>query len=639
AETELPDWLREAEEPVAEAAAAELPDWLREAEEPVAEAAAAEPELEGILTPQAETELPDWLREAEEPVAETAPVEPELEGMMAPEEKIELPEWDIDSAFPTAVGGIERAGLESKDRFEEEAGVEIPSWLQSAHFAAAEESGAKAEPAADLPDWLTGRQLESLEGPSIFETEGPPGAYESALPDWLMESSPKTPEPGALEPESAELPSWLLETETEFALEGTSGEAEPPADIEAEIELPAWLVEPEETVHVPEAGEEIQEVEMEQFETPEPVLPEEGEAPVEPVETMPEKEKPLEEAFAWLMGLGAQAEVTAAPEAPEAPVEPVEELVETGWQAEEEIASFEAPAEAAFVEEVILVDEPAGEDLPLPEALFVEEEAPVEEPAGEPSLPAFSEALGEELIDQDAAFAWLESLAIKQGASEALLLTPEERSESMPEWVKQDALAAEAALEEPSTEEAEPLEETEAQLSAPEELVEAPALEEAAPAADYGLEFEIEREGIGEEAEPLFEAVEEAEPAFEAVEEAEQFEAAFEPVEEAEPLEAVEEAEIEIETEAVLEPEAPPAEEEIPELPSWLAETAPAPHEEFDWSPPPFPPRSVDLNRASLSDLERIPGVGFIAAQAILNHRDQHGPFQSVDDLALAPEI
>lgn len=378
---------------------------------------------------------------------------------------------------------------------------------------------------------------------------------------------------------------------------------------------------------------------MEQFETPEPVLPEEGEAPVEPVETMPEKEKPLEEAFAWLMGLGAQAEVTAAPEAPEAPVEPVEELVETGWQAEEEIASFEAPAEAAFVEEVILVDEPAGEDLPLPEALFVEEEAPVEEPAGEPSLPAFSEALGEELIDQDAAFAWLESLAIKQGASEALLLTPEERSESMPEWVKQDALAAEAALEEPSTEEAEPLEETEAQLSAPEELVEAPALEEAAPAADYGLEFEIEREGIGEEAEPLFEAVEEAEPAFEAVEEAEQFEAAFEPVEEAEPLEAVEEAEIEIETEAVLEPEAPPAEEEIPELPSWLAETAPAPHEEFDWSPPPFPPRSVDLNRASLSDLERIPGVGFIAAQAILNHRDQHGPFQSVDDLALAPEI
>ncbi|MCC6956149.1 MAG: tetratricopeptide repeat protein, partial [Anaerolineales bacterium] len=148
-ETELPDWLREPEEPVAEAAAVEpefegiltpeteteLPDWLREPEEPVAEAAAVEPELEGILTP--ETELPDWLREAEEPVAEAAAGEPELEGIltpeaelpdwlfepeeqvgaagpelesvMAPEEKIELPEWDIDSAFPTAVGGIERA--------------------------------------------------------------------------------------------------------------------------------------------------------------------------------------------------------------------------------------------------------------------------------------------------------------------------------------------------------------------------------------------------------------------------------------------------------------------------------------------------------------------------------------------------
>ena len=38
-------------------------------------------------------------------------------------------------------------------------------------------------------------------------------------------------------------------------------------------------------------------------------------------------------------------------------------------------------------------------------------------------------------MDADAAFAWLESLAVKQGADEALLLTPEERLEAPPHWV------------------------------------------------------------------------------------------------------------------------------------------------------------------------------------------------------------
>ena len=32
-------------------------------------------------------------------------------------------------------------------------------------------------------------------------------------------------------------------------------------------------------------------------------------------------------------------------------------------------------------------------------------------------------------------------------------------------------------------------------------------------------------------------------------------------------------------------------------------------------------------------DLERLPGVGPATATAILAHRDQHGPFSSVDDL------
>jgi competence protein ComEA len=42
----------------------------------------------------------------------------------------------------------------------------------------------------------------------------------------------------------------------------------------------------------------------------------------------------------------------------------------------------------------------------------------------------------------------------------------------------------------------------------------------------------------------------------------------------------------------------------------------------------------VDLNRASAADLESLPGIGPSLAQAIIDHREQHGPFRSVDDLA-----
>ena len=43
-----------------------------------------------------------------------------------------------------------------------------------------------------------------------------------------------------------------------------------------------------------------------------------------------------------------------------------------------------------------------------------------------------------DLDDADAAMAWLESLAAKQGVSEEELLTsPEERSETPPKWVQE----------------------------------------------------------------------------------------------------------------------------------------------------------------------------------------------------------
>ncbi|MEX2654022.1 MAG: ComEA family DNA-binding protein [Acidimicrobiia bacterium] len=41
----------------------------------------------------------------------------------------------------------------------------------------------------------------------------------------------------------------------------------------------------------------------------------------------------------------------------------------------------------------------------------------------------------------------------------------------------------------------------------------------------------------------------------------------------------------------------------------------------------------VVVNRATLTELESLPGVGPVLAERILAHRDEHGPFEAVEDL------
>lgn len=49
--------------------------------------------------------------------------------------------------------------------------------------------------------------------------------------------------------------------------------------------------------------------------------------------------------------------------------------------------------------------------------------------------------------------------------------------------------------------------------------------------------------------------------------------------------------------------------------------------------PPDGPVEVVDLNTADATELEALPGVGPATAAAILSHREQNGPFSSVDEL------
>jgi competence ComEA-like helix-hairpin-helix protein len=64
------------------------------------------------------------------------------------------------------------------------------------------------------------------------------------------------------------------------------------------------------------------------------------------------------------------------------------------------------------------------------------------------------------------------------------------------------------------------------------------------------------------------------------------------------------------------------------------AEPPPPPPSPPPAPPPPAPaPERVNLNQADATALAALPGVGPALAQRILAHRQQSGPFASLDDL------
>jgi competence ComEA-like helix-hairpin-helix protein len=747
---ELPDWLRE-EEPTGEPAeaevGAELPDWLLGEEETSAEAAPAEAALaEPAAEIEAKEELPDWLSEAE-PTSEAATAEISEE----------LPDWLLSEEETSAEAAPAEAGL-AEPAAEIEAKEELPDWLREAEPTS---EAATAEPGEEVPDWLLSQQESGSEALPVEPAAEAEAAEE--LPEWLFEEE-TTSEAAAAEP-GEEIPEWLLSKEGPAA---ETAPAEPTIEIESTEELPDWLYEEEPASQIPPAGpiaeaEPAEEIPDWLFEAGTPEEAVQVEAGVEPAEVTGEVEGPISAPLAGgpAAQLGEEEELpdwlfeeeekpsylgdTQPTKVEQAPAQPSEqEKVEGAPPAEAVVAesaagepSAEAPldlddTEAAFAwleslavkqgaeEALLLKPEERREEPPawVQKAAQAETAEPVseEEPGEEveqvePKAEPVEAAETEALLDEEAAFAWLESLAAKQGAQEALLLKPEERREEPPEWIKEAAMqeAGEAEISEAEAEEIIPAAEIPTG-ELPQEEVQPSAIPEAPPVEEELEEAEVEiPAGMDEEAafawleslaekqgaeeavllepeerreeppewvsEETIEAAEEAvspvieEPEEEilpieveeiAVEEIfmeEAEEEAPEPTEgvypEAEGLPGIEEMEeilalLEEEeapvsevAETEVEEAGPPARElrpaeEMPELPDWLAGPFPRDTGELEWKPPPI---LLDLNKASLIELERLMGVGFRLAQQIVNYRDANGPFRSVEDLQDVPGV
>ncbi len=585
--------------------------------------------------------------------------------------------------------------------------AEIPDWLsapaEEAEAAwdenAAEET--EAELAADIPDWLAAPADEAKTVWDEDAAEETEAELAAEIPDWLSAPADETKtawdEDAAEETEAemaSEIPDWLSAPADEAI---TAWDETPTEETEAEMaaDIPDWLShldEPEPTMEdtrpsktslaMAQKETDIENIDQlsqlfdaDQSETPEPEM-ESLTAKLDTVlqtDEADELEVPDEDdqAFAWLEGLaarqGADQETLFSDEAQtqEAPDWILEAASESKPISDVELEYLEPETPKRSQTELEWQAEEFEEPLPTAEsaALTAEIEDVVE--------PGQVEAAISELEEMDDAFAWLESLAAKQGADEALLLKPEERQSEAPEWVRLESLeqAAEPeAIQETSQESEEiseqmlisaeletdtepPIQELDTQETV---IAWSPAEPEPATLLSEPDEISLieqvsepsEIETTGEAA-VMEESPEEEAVAAEIWGDEEVTEDLFKPEEIisekadetkfTKEISGPEAVELEAPELAHLEEESPDS-EEIPELPAWLADAEPTPEDEvLEWTPPSRMLKPVELNQASLVELERLPGVGFRLAQEIIAFRDQHGHFNSLEKLAEVP--
>jgi hypothetical protein len=275
------------------------------------------------------------------------------------------------------------------------------------------------KPNESLPEWMV--PSASAAETQIIQAE--PTRRKMPEHPAAPQSAPAAPEPLAEAQPEESIPEWMREagwsasTQPEQTPAPVDYESPEPASTgEAEAgELPDWLQQ----MQPPE--------ELEPVSTPQSdalldqILP--------PATVISEPLAPQEEALPdWLMA-------STESQATESQVEAVEALPDWLQESSPEAVSAEAPQ-----------NEP---EMALPDWLSsssMEEEIQTSDAIPptvivQPAAPSSSEAVAAAPVgdDMESALAWLDSLAARQGADEATLLTkPDERLETPPDWIKQE---------------------------------------------------------------------------------------------------------------------------------------------------------------------------------------------------------
>ncbi len=378
-----------------------------------------------------------------------------------------------------------------KTAFEEE----TPSTASSRGMPASDQEAAPtpAQPAEDIPDFLraagwgpsTGEYDEGKS--SMFEEERPAEPIaEGDLPDWIRAMAPAEASQPAEEQEE-ELPDWInkigtgeLPVPSEETAPGDredwlSGLGEPSAPQSSE-EQPDWMKElGQEEQPEPVADEQPDWMKgLGQDEQPEPVADEQPDW----MKGLGQEEHPepiADEQPDWMKGLGQEEhpepiadeqpdwmkdlETEAESESDRAPA-PAMDTGSLGASEKEQDDSFawleSLAAKQGATEGLLTKPDERPEDEPdwVKQAKSLSQ-PPAKQPSEEAPSPAMDTGrLGASEKEQDDSFAWLESLAAKQGATEGLLTKPEERPEEEPEWIKQ--AKSTAPLQPPSEAEPQP---------------------------------------------------------------------------------------------------------------------------------------------------------------------------------------
>ncbi len=474
-EEEQPDWLKSAipgptaapftateepaktkESPMPPPPLTELPDFLASAGWSAASGDATalpETQLSG------EEELPAANFTEEE--LQSAEIPEWLRAMAPPEAQQPLQEEDesrttlLESLFSAPATSLTETQSPAPSQQPPAAQAGVPDWL--AGLGAQEPTPAEQPPAAEagVPDWFAGLGAQE---PTPAEQ---PSAAQAGVPDWFAGLGAQEPTPAEQPPAAqADVPDWLAGL---GAQEPTPAE-QPPA---AQAGVPDWL-----------AGLGAQE-------------PTPAEQPPAAQAGVPD----------WLAGLGAQ-ESAPAEQTPAAEAGVPDWLA--GLGAQEPTPAEQPSAAQAGVPDwlnAMQVGESTSIQSSIPEP--VAEQPPVSQPpAAEPAQSVSAES------DIDSALAWLESLAVKQGAdADFLLVDADKRTETPPEWVETAAAEAQAQAQAP-----EPV--AQAPVEAPIEAPEAPVIPEPVaeqPAAEPVAETPANEpvipvpewlSGIGEDTEP-----------------------------------------------------------------------------------------------------------------------------------------